>query len=96
MLGEIRYRLLRQDKTDLADLAVMLQGAVNDDTVAQFAATKFDLVKQGRTNRIDRIERNLGELAQTYDNVVPQLFPGAPSYREAADIVWPRIRSLVP
>lgn len=35
-------------------------------------------------------------LAHTYDNVVPQLFPDAPSYREAMGIVWPRIKSLVP
>lgn len=94
---KLRALAQRLRETDLADLAVMLKNsAVSDDAVARFAAIKFELVKQGRANRIERIERNLGELAQTYDNVVPQLFPSAPTYREAADIVWPRIRSLVP
>lgn len=94
---KLRALAQRLRDTDLADLAVMLKdGTINDDSVARFAETKFELVKQGRANRIDRIERNLGELAQTYDDVVPQLFPDAPSYREAADIVWPRIQSLVP
>jgi predicted nucleotidyltransferase component of viral defense system len=94
---KLRALAQRLRETDLADLAVMLNDAtINDDSVARFAQTKFELVKQGRANRIDRIERNLGELAQTYDDVVPQLFPDAPSYREAADVVWPRIQSLVP
>ena len=94
---KLRALAQRLRETDLADLAVMLRGgAVSDDTIARFAITKFELVKRGRANRIDRIERNLGELSETYDDVVPQLFPGAPSYREAADIVWPRIRVLVP
>ena len=75
---------------------MLRDGTTKDDEVARFAETKFELVKQGRANRLDRIERNLGELAGTYDNVVPLLFPDAPSYREAADIVWPRIKSLVP
>lgn len=55
-----------------------------------------ELVRQGRANRAERIERKLSELAQSYDDVVPQLFRDAPSYREAADIVWPRIKSLIP
>jgi predicted nucleotidyltransferase component of viral defense system len=94
---KLRALAQRLRETDLADLAVMFaSGAVSDGAVARFATIKFELVKQGRANRIDRIERNLGELAQTYDDVVPQLFPSAPTYREAADIVWPRIRSLVP
>lgn len=94
---KLRALAQRLRETDLADLAVLLQGdTTNDDAIARFAATKFELVKQGRANRIERIERNLGELAQTYDDVVPQLFPDAPSYREAQGIVWPRITSLVP
>lgn len=94
---KLRALAQRLRETDLADLAVLLKDeTTDDDAVALFARTKFELVKQGRANRIDRIERNLGELAETYDNVVPQLFPGAPSYREAAGIVWPRITSLVP
>jgi predicted nucleotidyltransferase component of viral defense system len=94
---KLRALAQRLRETDLADLAVLLHDdTISDDAVARFAETKFELVKQGRANRIDRIERNFGELAETYDDVVPQLFPGAPSYREAADIVWPRIKSLVP
>ena len=94
---KLRALAQRLRETDLADLAVLLNDdATNDEAVAKFADTKFELVKQGGANRIQRIERNLGELAETYDNVVPQLFPDAPTYREAADIVWPRIKSLVP
>lgn len=94
---KLRALAQRLRDTDLADLAVLLEdGTTNDAAVARFAETKFELVKQGRANRIDRIERNLRELAETYDDVVPQLFPDAPSYRDAADIVWPRIKLLVP
>lgn len=94
---KLRALAQRLRDTDLADLAVMMKdGKVDEAAVAQFAETKFELVKQGRTSRLERIERNLAELRATYDDVVPQLFPGAPSYREAADIVRPRISSLVP
>ena len=93
---KLRALAQRLRETDLADLAVMLRReAISDEAVARFAQTKFELVAQGRANRLDRIERNLGEMASTYD-VVPQLFPDAPSYREASDIVLPRIKSLVP
>jgi hypothetical protein len=40
--------------------------------------------------------RTLAELADTYDDVMPVLFPAAPNYREATAIVTSRIRSLVP
>lgn len=94
---KLRALAQRLRETDLADLAVMLlDDTVRDDEVARFAETKFELVKQGRSNRIDRVERNLWELATSYDHVVPQLFPEAPSYREAAEIVWPRIKAMVP
>jgi len=94
---KLRALAQRLRETDLADLAVMLQDdTVRDDEVARFAETKFELVKQGRANRIDRVERNVGELAASYDDVVPQLFPDAPSYREATEIVWPRIKAMVP
>lgn len=94
---KLRALAQRLRETDLADLAVMLRDdTVRDDEVARFAEAKFELVKQGRANRIDRVERNLAELAATYDDVVPQLFPDAPSYREAAEIVWPRIKAMVP
>lgn len=93
---KLRALAQRRRETDLADLAVMLRRPeLDDDAVARFAATKFELVKQGRANRAERIERNLSELAHSYDDVVPQLFPDAPSYREAAEIVWPRIKSLI-
>lgn len=94
---KLRALAQRLRETDLADLAVMLtDDTVDDDSIARFAESKFELVKQGRANRVERIERNLTELAETYDDVVPQLFPDAPSYSEAADIVWPRIEPLVP
>lgn len=98
-MAEEKLRALAQRlrETDLADLAVLLRDeATDDNVVARFAGTKFDLVKQGRANRVDRIEQHLRELGETYDDVVPFLFPDAPSYQEAADIVWPRIKALVP
>jgi len=94
---KLRALAQRLRETDLADLAVLLRDeTTDDDAVASFTKAKFELVKQGRANRIDRIERNLRELGETYDDVVPQLFPDAPSYRESMDIVWPRIKALVP
>lgn len=94
---KLRALTQRLRGTDLADLAVLLlDDAVQDDDVARYAVTKFELVAHGRANRIDRIERNLRELADTYDDVVPPLFPDAPNYREAFTIVWPRIKPLVP
>jgi hypothetical protein len=83
--------------TDLADLAVILTSATTTDgAIARLAQHKFELVAKGAANRIDRIERNLKDMADTYDDVVPALFPHAPSYREAMTIVWPRIKSLIP
>jgi predicted nucleotidyltransferase component of viral defense system len=83
--------------TDLADLAEMLVTYdVRDDDIARLALAKFELVKQGVANRSERIERNLGEIGAEYDSVVPALFPAARRYSEAMDIVWPRIRRLIP
>ena len=94
---KLRALAQRLRETDLADLAVLLgDRTINAADIARFALSKFELVKQGRANRIDRIERNLQELAETYDNVVPSLFPDAPTYRAAASTVWPRIKALVP
>lgn len=94
---KLRTLAQRLRPTDLADLAVMMQRlAIKDANVAHLAVTKFELVAKGQANRIDRIERHLGEMADTYDDVVPALFPGAPSYREAMEIAWPRIKPLVP
>lgn len=94
---KLRTLTQRLRATDLADLAVLLRdNTISDDTIAELAETKFALVKQGRANRLERLERNVAELGESYDDVVPQLFPDAPTYREAVEIVWPRIRSLVP
>lgn len=94
---KLRALAQRLRETDLADLAVMLEKDATDDAVvAEFAKTKFDLVKQGRANRLERIERNIGDMAYTYDDVVPQLFPDAPGYAEAARVVEPRLGLLVP
>ncbi|MGH9089794.1 MAG: nucleotidyl transferase AbiEii/AbiGii toxin family protein [Acidimicrobiales bacterium] len=94
---KLRTLAQRLRPTDLADLAVMMRHETTEDAnIARLAAVKFELVARGQANRVDRIERNLEEMAGTYDDVVPALFPGAPSYREAMEIVWPRIKPLVP
>ena len=83
--------------TDLADLAEMLsRDDLRDEDVARLAVRKFELVKQGVANRGQRIELHLREMAGDYDDVVPGLFPGARPYREAMDVVWPRIKPLIP
>ena len=93
---KIRALAQRLRATDLADLAVMLRDhRLEDETIAYFTEAKFRLVRRGRNNRIDRIERNILELADSYDDVVRQLFPNAPSYLEATNIVWPRLRTIV-
>lgn len=69
---------------------------ISDERIAKLAVEKFKLVKQGQANRIDQIESHLKEFAETYDDVIPELFPNAPSYEEAIEIVWPRIKDLVP
>lgn len=94
---KVRTLAQRLRPTDLADLAVLMRRETTEDaSIARLAVTKFELVAKGQANRLDRIDRNLKEMANAYDDTVPALFPGAPSYREAMEIVWPRIRLLVP
>lgn len=94
---KLRALAQRVRATDLADLAVLLGNpAVRDDDIARFAEVKFKLVKRGRANRIERIERHMAFLADEYDDVIPGLFPGAPDYASALEIVMPRIMDLVP
>ncbi len=94
---KIRAIAQRLRPTDLADLAVMLaRETTSDENIARLALVKFELVAKGVTNRIDRIEEHLRDMGDTYDVVVPELFPKAPPYREAIAIVWPRIKSLIP
>lgn len=94
---KLRTLAQRRRETDLADLAVMLSDHNADDAaIARFARGKFELVKQGTANRIDRINTNLDELAYTYDDVVPGLFPAAPTYEDAAVTVRRRLNSLLP
>ena len=94
---KLRALAQRIRATDLADLAVLLGNpTVNSDKVARFAEAKFDLVKRGRANRIERIQRNVAFLADEYDDVIPGLFPGAPDYASALKIVMPRIMDIVP
>ena len=94
---KLRALTQRVRATDLADLAVLLGNpAVRDDDIARFAEVKFKLVKRGRANRIERIERHMAFLADEYDDVIPGLFPGAPDYASALEIVIPRILDLVP
>lgn len=94
---KLRALAQRLRATDLADLAAMLTDpGVSDDAVGRLARVKFELVAAGQANRIERVEAHLHDMADTYDAVIPGLFPGAPSYREAMEIVWPRIRALIP
>jgi predicted nucleotidyltransferase component of viral defense system len=94
---KMRALAQRTRATDLADLAEMLaRDDVSDVDIARLAIAKFAFVKQGTANRSDRIERNLEEIGRDYDVVVPSLFPNARSYRDAVEIVWPRIRPLIP
>lgn len=70
--------------------------ASEDERIARYAVVKFEQVKQGRANRLDRILATIDELADTYDNEVPRLFHDAPDYRAAKTAVWPRITLLIP
>lgn len=94
---KLRALAQRLRATDLADLAAMLTDpAVSDDAVGRLARVKFELVAAGQANRIERVQAHLRDMADTYDAVIPGLFPAAPSYGEAMEIVWPRIRALIP
>ena len=75
---------------------MLRSGEADDAAIAQFAEAKFEIVTQGRANRLDRIEERIQSFASSYDDVVPPLFPDAPRYRDALDIVGPRIKALVP
>jgi predicted nucleotidyltransferase component of viral defense system len=93
---KLRTLAQRHRSTDLADLAVLLSNSAVDERVAEYARVKFERVKQGRKNRIERIEQTIEDLADTYDDEVSLLFPDAPSYQDAKAIVIPRIRPIVP
>ena len=94
---KLRALAQRVRATDLADLAEMLvRQDLRDSDIARLALVKFQLVRQGVANRAERIERNLREIGFEYDDVVPALFPDSRSYSEAMEIVWPRIRPLIP
>ena len=89
---KIRALTQRLRATDLADLAVLMRDNEFDDhALASLVAEKFRLVRRGSVNRIQRLDRNLRELAESYDDVIGQVFPGAPSYGDAMQIVRPRI-----
>lgn len=93
-----KFRTLAQRRraTDLADLAVLLSNSADDERIAEYALVKFERVKQGRANRVERIEQTIEYLADIYDDEVPLLFPDAPSYLDAKAIVIPRIGPIVP
>jgi len=94
---KLRTLAQRTRPTDLADLAVMLQRLeIADADVARVARTKFEVVKQGVSNRAARVENNLAAIGAEYDDVVPAVFPAAPSYSEAMQIAWPRVKDLIP
>jgi predicted nucleotidyltransferase component of viral defense system len=94
---KLRALSQRVRPTDLADLAVMLlREETSDDDIARLSVHKFELVRQGAANRVERIEQHLREIGVEYDAVVPGLFPEAPTYAEAMEAVWPRIKPLIP
>ncbi len=83
--------------TDLAGLVWLLSVTRDsDDHIAEMAVEKFKLVSAGRENKLKRVESRLAEMAESYDNEVPLLFPTAPSYNDAMAIVAPRLKRLVP
>ncbi len=94
---KLRALAQRLRPTDFADLATMLKREpASDDDIARLAQVKFELVAKGRSNRLDRIESQIRDMADSYDTVVPGLFPEAPSYRQTLEIVWQRLKSLIP
>lgn len=94
---KLRTLAQRTRPTDLADLAVLLRDrGPADSDIARVASKKFELVRRGAGNRADRVERNLRAIGADYDDTVPAVFPDAPSYHEAMDIVWPRVKVLIP
>ena len=94
---KLRALAQRVRPTDLADLAKMLlREKALDEDIARLAQHKFELVRQGAANRVERIEEHLREIKADYDAVVPGLFPEAPTYAEAMEIVWPRTKPLIP
>ena len=94
---KLRTLAQRRRPTDLADLAVLLeQSRDQDHRIAELAAIKFRLVAAGRANCVERIQDRLADLADDYDDTVPNLFPEAPNYERAVKIVWPRIQGLTP
>jgi predicted nucleotidyltransferase component of viral defense system len=73
---KLRALAQRLRPTDLADLAAMLTDpTISDDAVGRLAQVKFELVAAGQANRIERIEGHLHDMADTYDAVMPGLFP---------------------
>ena len=94
---KLRTLAQRRRPTDLADLAVLLERSnIQDSRIGELAEVKFKLVRAGRANRVDRIRDRLAEMANEYDDAVPELFPEAPNYERAMSIVWPRIQNLIP
>ena len=75
---KLRALAQRVRPTDLADLAVMLLRDENsDEDIARLSIHKFELVRQGTANRLERIEQHLRDIGVEYDAVVPGLFPEA-------------------
>lgn len=94
---KLRCLAQRVKHTDLADLAeILIRKEVEDENVARLASFKFELVRKGIANRVGRIEEHIDAMAADYDPEVQTVFPGARSYQEARDIVWPRIKPLIP
>ena len=94
---KLRALTQRVRTTDLADLAEMLAlGDVDDEAIARLAVSKFELVKQGNANRVERIEQHLSEDPCRLRRRRARAVPGARPYVEAMEIVWPRVKALIP
>jgi hypothetical protein len=50
----------------------------------------------GDSRPAQRIESNLLAVGANYDETVSVVFPGGPSYAQAVEAVWPRIKPLIP
>jgi predicted nucleotidyltransferase component of viral defense system len=92
---KLRALAQRDRPTDLADLAMVLDGAALDAaSVRAIAARKFELVKAG--DRRARIEATIERMRPQYDAAIAAVAPDAPDYAVAAKLVSARLGELLP
>lgn len=92
---KLRTLAQRDRPTDLADLAMVLDGhPIDGRRVQTIAARKFELVRPG--DHRARIEDTIVRLGVAYDAAVAAVAPDAPAYEDAAAIVVGRLAALLP